>query len=306
MIKNLLEKITAINDADRDRWNKIKTEAINTRYQIVWDAASGLDIYPMVAKALDRVPRSIQLQNAILVMSDYSSDELNILKNVYKKLNHGHVRLPVRVTSVYRRLNHGPVQVLRTGPDVFERLEGFDCNVDLDYRNFVGNAFIDQMIPLKLWGDDERDKFRNAYECYNCFHPPVPDDDWHLVYFLFRFSSNAGEVVFPVVFVAAENLLTFEQIFLKYKIPIEIFFAVRVAGFSMTWDYTHDFNRGYLPRAIQKAPPALRPKFWGRDKRSQYQDQYGAPIPLPEYFRKVGTIKGLGNGGCTIFETNWR
>ena len=199
MIKNLLEKITAVNYADRDRWNKIKTETINTRYQIVWDAASGLDIYPMVAKALDRVPRSIQLQNAILVMSDYSSDELNILKNVYKKLNHGPVRLPVRVKSVYKKLNHGPVQVLRTSPpDVFEQLEKFNCNVDLNYRNFVGNAFIDQMIPLKLWGDDERDKFKNAYTCYNDWHP-VPDDDWHLVYFLFRFSSNAGEVVFPVV-----------------------------------------------------------------------------------------------------------
>lgn len=299
MIKNLLEKITAVNYADRDRWNKIKTETINTRYQIVWDASSGLDIYPMVAKALDRVPRSIQLQNAILVMSDYAPDYLDSLKNVYKKLNHGHVRLPVRVKSVYKKLNHGPVQVLRTGPDVFERLEGFDCKVDLDYRNFVGNAFIDQMIPLKLWGDDERDKFRNAYECYNCFHPPVPDDDWHLVYFLFRFSSNAGEVVFPVVFVAAENLLIFEQIFLKYKIPIEIFFAVRVAsGFSMSWDYTHDFNRGYLPRAIQKASPALRPRFWGHDQVEE--------LDLPEYFREVGTIESLGNGGCTIFETNWR
>ena len=36
MIKNLLEKITVVNCADRNRWSEIKTKAINTRYQIVW------------------------------------------------------------------------------------------------------------------------------------------------------------------------------------------------------------------------------------------------------------------------------
>ena len=284
MIKNLFEKITVVNCADRDRWNEIKTEAINTRYQIVWYASSGLDIYPMVAaKALGKVPDflSRQLQNAILVMSDYNPDYLNGLKNVYEKLG------------------HGPVRVWRGSADFVEG-SPFYCNLDGDYRHFVGNgeAFIDQMIPWKLWGDNERNNFQKTYETWSSSIHSVPDNDWHLVYFLFRLSFNSEQVSFPVVFVAAENLLIFEQIFQKYKIPIEIFFAVRVGGFSMSWDSTHDFKQGMLPRAIQRASPALRPKFWGADQ--------GDKRDLPASFREVGTIEGLGNGGCKIFETNWR
>ena len=288
MIKNLLEKITVVNCADRDRWNEIKTEAINTRYQIVWDASSGLDIYPMAAKALGKVPDflSRQLQNAILVMSDYAPLHLDSLKKVYQKLD------------------HGPVRVWR-GPDDSEG-SPFYCDEDIDSRHFVrnGEAFIDQMIPLKLWGDDERNNFQTTYETrllssHSAHHDlAVPDDDWHLVYFLFRLSFNSEQVSFPVVFVAAENLLIFEQIFQKYKIPIEIFFAVRVGGSSGNWDSTHDFRQGMLPSAIQQASPALRPRFWGADQVDKRD--------LPESFRKVGTIEGLGNGGCKIFETNWR
>lgn len=291
MIKNLLEKITVVNCADRDRWNEIKTEAINTRYQIVWDASSGLDIYPMVAaKALGKVPDflSKQLQNAILVMSDYDPDHLNSLKNVYQKLD------------------HGPVRVWRGSADFVEG-SPFYCNLDGDYRHFVGNseAFIDQMIPLNLWGNNERNNFQKTYETrlLSSIHSvhddlAVPDDDYHLVYFLFRLSVNSEQVSFPVVFIAAENLLIFEQIFQKYKIPIEIFFAVRVGGFSGNWDSTHDFRQGMLPCAIQKASPALRPRFWGVDQVDKRD--------LPKSFRKVGTIEGLGNGGCKIFKTNWR
>ena len=197
-MKNLFEKITVVNCADRDRWNEIKTEDINTRYQIVWDASSGLDIYPMVAaKALGKIPDflSRQLQNAILVMSDYGPYYLNRLKNVYKKLD------------------HGPVRVWR-GPADSEG-SPFYCDVDIDRRHFVGNgeAFIDQMVPLKLWGDNERNNFQKTYETrlssiHSAHHDlAVPDDDWHLVYFLFRLSFNSEQVSFPVVFVAAEKTL---------------------------------------------------------------------------------------------------
>ena len=289
MIKNLLEKITVVNCADRDRWNEIKTEAINTRYQIVWDASSGLDIYPMAAKALGKVPDflSRQLQNAILVMSDYGPDHLNSLKKVYQKLD------------------HGPVRVWR-GPDDSEG-SPFYCKLETDYQHFVenGEAFIDQMIPLKLWGDNERNNFQKTYETrlLSSIHSAphdlaVPDDDWHLVYFLFRLSVNSEQVSFPVVFIAAENLLIFEQIFQKYKIPIEIFFAVRVEGFSSQWASTHDFRQGMLPSAIQQASTALRPRFWGADQVDKRD--------LPQCFRKVGTIEGLGyDDGCKIFKTNW-
>ena len=132
----------------------------------------------------------------------------------------------------------------------------------------------------------------------------IPDNDWHLVYFLLRLSLDVGHrsfpIVFPIVFIPAENLLIFEQIFQKYEIPIWFFFAVRVGGESGSWDRTHDFEQGQLPRAIQDAPRDIRPTFWGLDERD-----WGNA--LPQSFKKEGTILGLGygDGGCTIFRTNW-
>ena len=67
-------------------------------------------------------------------MSDYDPDHLNSLKNVYKKLD------------------HGPVRVWRSAADSAE--SPFYCDEDIDRRHFVGNggAFIDQMIPFEIVG----------------------------------------------------------------------------------------------------------------------------------------------------------
>jgi len=285
MTKNLVEKLIPVNENDRDEWEEIKTEINSSQCQIFWDASSGLDIYPLVATALGKIPNflSSQVQNAILVMSDYCPNYLSTLKDVYDKLDNGSVR-------ILWKSQYG-----------FEGFGSFTCNIDSSSGYAVNcEASIDQMIPFKLWTDSERDNFKKAYQ----YHPsttnhPVPDKEWHLVYFLLRLTSGAGELFFPIVFVAAENLLVFEEIFRKYEIPIEGFFAVRVAGKSGSWDYTHDFNKGKLPVAIQNAPKSLRPKFWGLEK-----GKWGEA--LPRSFTDAGKISGLGYGGCTIFKTNWR
>lgn len=285
MIQDLIEKLSPVYEEDTSEWEQIKKEIYGSTYQIFWYASSGLDIYPTVALALGKIPDSIlsQMQNAILVMSDYCPNYLSTLKKVYEKLD------------------NGPVNILGKSQYGFEDLVTFQCNIDVNAGYLIDvEAFVDQMIPFRLWDNDERVSFKEAYE----YHPsitshPIPDTDWHIVYFLLRLKSDSGELFFPIVFIGAENLLIFEHLFIKYQIPIEGFFAVRVEGKSGSWDYTHDFNRGKLPRAIEASPINLRPKFWGLE-----ENKWGNAIP--KSFKKTCKINGLGFGGCTIFQTNWR
>jgi hypothetical protein len=255
--------------------------------QLVWYASSALDLYPFTAICCGYpLPASVQsrLFNPILVMSDYSTNYLETLR------------------EAYAALDDGPVLALEPGR--FGQAAGFgrfahNCGADIYPLN--GRVWIEQMIPLRLWSESERDALTAAYQERYGFvgwgRPcAITDTDWHLVYLLFRFEGEGVERYLPAVFVAAENLLVFREIFERFKIPIEAFLAVRVAGKSGSWDGTHDFQQGELPRAIKNADPALCPVYWGAD----------APwSPLP-FRKKECTIPGLGFGGCTVYKTGWR
>lgn len=285
ILRDFLEKITPVNNEDRSEWADIKREIINSTYQIVWDASSGLDIYPILALALGKIPDFllVRMEDAILLMSDYCPNYLSTLK------------------EVYRNLDNRSVRVLWKSQYGFKVFGTFECNIDGNAEPPINfEVFVDQMISFKLWDDDERNRFKTTYEYHHSVTShPVPDADWHIVYFLLRLKSDLEDLVFPLVFIGAENLLVFEHIFNKYNIPIEGFFAVRVAGKSGSWDYTHNFSHGKLPHAIAEAPLYIRPRFWGLEK-SKWGDK------LPQSFVKKGKISGLGYGGCTVFETHWR
>lgn len=123
------------------------------------------------------------------------------------------------------------------------------------------------MIPFKLWNHNERNIFKAKYGCHpSTTNYTVPDPGWHIVYFLLRLRSDLGKLVFRLVFIRAENLLIFEQIFKKYNIPMEAFFALGVAGKSSSWDHTHNFSQGKIPRAIAEAPLYLQPKLRGLEE----------------------------------------
>ena len=277
---DLLKKIVPLFDEDYLEYEEIKNDLKNSSYPIIWDASSGLDLYPLIALSTEKITNllSYHVQNAIWVMSDYQPDYIARLKNIYEKLDNG----PVKIFGAYH-------------------FNGFSYNRDRNEgRPLNGDVFIDQMIPFKLWGNNERNTFPSKYEYHSSMtNHPVPDADWQIVYFLLRFQLASETLIFPIVFIGAENLLIFEKIFKKYNIPIDLFLAVRVAGKSGSWDYTHDFTKGKLPRAIKEAPMDLRPRYWGLE-----EVKWGNNIP--ETFKKVLRIKGLGYGGCTIFQTNWR
>ena len=285
MNQKFFEKPVPIFNDDFSEWKNIKKKATTTQYKIIWYASSGLDLYPVVAlangKMLDSL--SLQLENTIFVMSDYHPKYLETFKGLYKKLD------------------NGPVKVLKNNQNRFEGFENISCNID-GYSDISvnGEAFVDQMVPLKLWDKDERTDLKNIYE-YNrrMTNHPIPDSDWHIIYFSLMLKSDIGNFNLPIIFIGAENLLIFEKLFRKYQIPIELFFAVRVAGKSGSWDSTHDFKKGKLPYAIQESSINIRPKYWGLEE-SKWGDN------IPQKFKKIGKIDRLGYGGCSFFQTNWR
>lgn len=160
--------------------------------------------------------------------------------------------------------------------------------------NYAGIGEIVQMIPLSLWSVDEIAGFESYNFSLHSIGNYVSDKQWHVIFLLV--DTQYGEI--PVFFIAAENLLILEEIFNKYQIGLETFFAIRVGGKSGSWDATHDFETGKLPNRIKTIPHSLRPKFWGSDNH----------LKLPSFFTKIeeATVPGMGfEDGCQFFRTNY-
>ncbi len=271
---------------DEQEWEVLKREFLSSDHPLVWDASSGLDLFPLLAVAGGRAPGELAdaLAQAVLLMSDYDSTLLDTLK------------------LAYDQLDFGTVIVLQTTPGGNQVFGRFSCNSGSTLPSSpLAEVSIEQMIPLQVWTASERERFQHHYVT----HPgvalhPVPDDDWHLVYIELHVAHENGALTVPVLFMAMDNLLVYREVFLAYGIALEAFFAVRVGGKSGSWDQTHDFARGQLPRAIAEAPAALRPRFWALEESVWCAD-------LPDTFRAIGAIPGMGFGaGSTVYHTGWR
>ena len=287
--KSFFNRIRPIYFRDVQKWEHIKSETLDVNYQVIWDASSGLDFYPVIATIhCPSKPKILvdSLQNPVLMMSDFNDGYLHSLMRVYDKLQNG----PVKVLS----------------PSIFSRcnqmigLNDFTCNLDHNSEDYVfkGEAFVEQMIPLTLWTKSEIDELRTFHKQNHSFthYSAITDDRWHIIFFTFRYTYDDQRFSLPVFFVAAENLTVYREIFEQFQIPIELFFAVRVYGFSFSWDNTHDFRTGILPKAIQ-SNTRLRPAFWGVDTRGE--------DGLPHAFKKILTLPRVGYGGGNLYLTNW-
>jgi len=155
------------------------------------------------------------------------------------------------------------------------------------------------MIPLTLWSEAKLEDFKADFATLTQ-SKLVSCEAWHVMFMLLRVKRGKREVDVPAFFVAAENLLVFREIFKEYELPIEIFLAVRVGGKSGLWDWTHDFERGHLPRAIMEEPK-IRPKIWGYDTANSRDDWTALPPG-----ERVTRIQGMGHGkGCTFRRLHW-
>lgn len=269
MFHKLLSKLTPCFDDDQEEWKEITNELSSHQSfpKICWYASSNLDFEPIKYITNHQIYDKSQ---HMLVMSDYAKTVIPILKKVYHQLGETPIHVP------------------------FRNLYGNTDNVDFQEK-FDSFGEIIQIIPLTLWTKDEQKALAN-----DNYHPCIADgvicdDTWHLVYLLIQTNNNQ---YIPIVFVGAENLLVLNEIIKKYHVAMQSFFAVRVGGKSGSWDATHNFHRGQLPKAIAELPAPLRPKYWGGDVH----------LSVPDYFalQPSMTIKGFGfDEGCQFYDTNW-
>lgn len=266
----LLHKLKPCFSTDNKEWQEIINEITpNQQPLISWYASSHLDFEPI---NIIRHQEIYDKNRHILVMSDYSKGVIPILKQAYNKLGETSIRVPFE--------------------NLFRNSDCFDFNA---HRRSFGEII--QIIPLTLWEEEEQNQLSEKFTNYHSSiaNGVICDKEWHLVYLLIEMDNNDYA---PVLFIGAENLLISKEIFAKYNIAIESFFAVRVGGKSGSWDGTHDFERGHLPRSIANLPCSLRPKYWGGDQL----------FSLPRSFQEQPqmTIQGFGYESCQFFRTNWR
>lgn len=286
--KSFFNRIRPIYFHDVQKWEHIKSESLDVNYQVIWDASSGLDFYPVIATIhCPSKPKILidSLQNPVLMMSDFNDGYLSSLMRVYDILQNGPVK--VLSPSILSRSNDFTVY-------------DFSCQLDKKAEGYVfkGEAFVEQMIPLTLWTKAEIDELRTYHkQNHSVGHfSAIADERWHVIYFTFSYMFDDRHFSLPVFYIAAENLTVYREIFERFQIPIELFFAVRVYGFSFSRDNIHDFRTGQLPKAIQ-SNVRLRPAFWGVDT----QGEEG----LPHAFKKILTLPWVGFGGGNIYLTNW-
>lgn len=268
MFSQLLSKLTPCFDDDKQEWQEVIHElSYPLPPKVCWYASSNLDFEPI---KLIQNHQIYDKNHHILMMSDYSKKVIPILKKAYNQLGETPIYIP------------------------FDNLYGNIDNVKFEkkYRSF---GEIIQMIPLTLWTLDEQEILNNSKN----YHPSaangvICDKYWHLVYILIETDNDK---YIPVIFIGAENLLVLNEIIKKYEIAMHSFFAVRVGGKSGSWDATHNFHQGQLPKAIASLPIHLRPKYWGGDVH----------LVLPSSFtlQPNMTVPNFGFEGCQFYNTNW-
>jgi len=217
----------------------------------------------------------------VFVMSDYAQSYLDVVKRAYDHLDEGEFDLLSRWDGDSRSWPY------------------FYRNNNAQFGTSQRHVHLVQMIPLTLWSEANLEDFKAEFATLTQ-SKLVICEAWHVIFMLLRVKRGEREVDVPAFFVAAENLLVFREIFKKYELPIEIFLAVRVGGKSGSWDWTHDFERGHLPRAIMEEPK-IRPKIWGYDTANSRHDRTALPPG-----ERVTRIQGMGHGeGCTFRRLHW-
>ena len=84
----------------------------------------------------------------------------------------------------------------------------------------------------------------------------------------------------PVLLLHLENLLCVEQVFAQYQIPIDAFYAKRVAGKSGSWEFVHSTDSLFM-KAVCQMKRELQPKLWAAD--------------IPDFCRHEGQAFGVAS-----------
>jgi len=231
---DFIESLKSVFPADDQEWEELVDEINGNIPPLFWYGGAAFDTEPIVGLYSGMFPIDVQnnlSENILPVLTDYSPDVVNALKEIYKKFDE----------------------------------EDFDINSMVDkywFSHQLSGINILQMIPLSLF--DVAD-LRLIRQKYHDFHPSltssvVPDDQWHFLFIKIKLNGQEYSLVYGFI----ENLTFWKEIVERFDLNVEAFCALRVGGKSGSWDCTHSPKRGKLFDAIRMSE-SKKPKIWIAD-----------------------------------------
>lgn len=245
---DFINQLKPIHSEEQADWEEAKRTLLNAR-QVVWSAGSGLDCSPLFELQYRSVPKTQQaplgirehlLGQKAFIFSDYSTNLLSQVQRLYDDLD-----------------------------DIDPKDVGFRVINDPNPFNFQPESHPEQIvceeiIPLQLFEDCEylRSQYPNIHS--SATTSSVPSDRWHATYLELFIDCAGMPFLQPVLLLHLENLLCLEQVFAQYQIPIDVFYAKRVAGKSGSWEFVHSTDSLFM-KAVCQMKSEVQPKLWAAD-----------------------------------------
>jgi hypothetical protein len=212
--RDFVERLTPVYPQERDEWEEILSdelvgEALRDPV-LFWYLSSGFDTQALAY--FSEHDTSLRYHTPTVdafIYSDYSSRTFNRIRQHYDALDPDEV-------VVYK--DDGPRP--RTVDEALLRLlQGEYGREPEGTRSWVA---IDQMVPLRLFSDDERSKLAEQYAGNTHGQPmflPIRDDGWDFVYISVVFeSSYFGEEYFPILWSSVENWLLLKEVWIPHDV----------------------------------------------------------------------------------------
>ena len=254
-VVQFLNRLEPIFEVDRGAWQKQKG-ILGCSSMLVWQASSGLDCTVMwelnqrSISGLHQAPQPIRARmtrTPLFLFSDYSMRVLSSLKHLY-----AHVET---------------VDPMEVGWKAFHPCSKGGGILALLQKNEVElpcSVNIRRIIPLRLFANSER--LRGEYPNFSAAvtAASVPDEDWHCSFAQLELTLHRQTMRRSVLLFHLDNLVVFEEIMVKHRLPIDILYAKRVGRGSGSWSVIHS-ETGALLSSIRRSPYPIRPKFWAAD-----------------------------------------
>jgi len=280
---DFVRKLKPVNDKDMLLWDYASRTLTGRLPPLFWYAGAAFDMKPLISFYEGRFPLEIQrrIYHQIQpILTDYSLKILKALKSVYGNL------------------------FCWQSCDSKTNMSGWPWNQ-------LRRIQVKQIVPLSFFSRTEVENIRRQYPNYHhtVTTSVIPDDSWHFCYLEVIADGYSISLIYGLI----ENLVFWKEIVEKYGLIIDAFCALRVAGKSGSWDYTHSPSKGKLFKAIQESPcREQRPKVWIADNCEELREIWeeidphgGGFYGTMHYFltQNLKTIKVIYKNGRRVMYT---
>jgi hypothetical protein len=238
-----LKSVHVEDDAD---WKQAQKRLLSYHHTF-WYAGSGLDLSPIMELAdervmiSNRVPRCVarHISHPLFIFSDYSTDILEKMNRLYLELD------TMDPKNLGWKLQHTMAEYW-------------------SWNHQQGEIEVEEMIPLQFFVNTQhlREEFQNYHPCMTS--SSLPDDVHHATYLVVTLLYQGRKYHREIFFFHCENVLLWNQFFLRYAIPIDVVYAKCVGGKSGSWEDIYTEESSFVQHIVQ-APHEIRPKIWAMD-----------------------------------------